>query len=65
MQTKVDTNVNSGWFTFSRNCAKSGGMKTRTLAEKFTSLRKARGLTQADPAEAVKVSRQAVFAPHF
>lgn len=31
----------------------------RTLAEKRTSLRKARGLTQADPAKAVKVSRQA------
>lgn len=37
----------------------------RTLAEKLTSLRKARGLTQADPAEAVKVSRQAAFDPHF
>lgn len=40
-------------------------MKMRTLAEKLTSLRKARGLTQADPAEAVKVSLQAASSPHF
>lgn len=37
----------------------------RTLAEKLTSLRKARGLTQADLAEAAKISRQAAFDPPF
>lgn len=40
-------------------------MKMRTLAEKLTSLRKARGLTQADLAEAAKISRQAAFDPPF